>query len=231
MLEGINNSLNKAREFFNRSRVLIITFGTSWFYRWRETGTVVANCHKIPESKFIRELADPVEMKEIWNILLGMLLERYPDLKIILTVSPVRHLKDGAHGNQVSKSNLLLLVDRLVETDPRIGYFPSYEIVLDELRDYRFYKDDMIHPSDLAAEYIWTRFKSAYFTLKDSAIYDEISKISTSMEHRLQATNSPEIKKFAESMLRKIAIIQAKYPLINMEGEIQYFESLLSDPN
>ncbi|HUS85743.1 MAG TPA: GSCFA domain-containing protein [Bacteroidales bacterium] len=228
MLTVINNSLAKAREFLNRSRVLIITFGTSWFYRWRETGSVVANCHKIPESKFIRELADPAEMKKNWDRLIHRLLKRFGNLNIILTVSPVRHLKDGAHGNQISKSNLLLLVNELIETDPRIGYFPSYEIVLDELRDYRFYQDDMIHPSGLAVGYIWSRFKSAYFTEKSSRIYDEIAKISASTKHRLLTTNTVEIKKFADSMLSKIRIIQSKYPHIDLTREIQYFESLSS---
>ena len=226
ILQNINTSLNNAEDFLQRSSVLIVTFGTSWYYRWKESGAIVANCHKIPEARFIRELADLDSLVERWKLLFKQLADFNKHLKIILTISPVRHLKDGAHGNQVSKSILQLLVNALENPERGVVYFPSYEIVLDELRDYRFYKDDMIHPSEKAIEYIWERFCESFFTRETRIKSSEISKISGAMDHRINSADSDDIMNFAESMLKKIRSVQKKYPDADLSKEIKYFQSM-----
>ncbi len=142
-----NNAIKKANDFLGKANFLIVTFGTAWLYRYKQTGEIVANCHKIPHKNFTRERLTISEITEHWKTLLTKLLDFNPNLKIIFTVSPVRHLKDGAHGNQLSKATLLLAIENIIKLLPgeQIEYFPSYEIINDDLRDYRFYDSDMLH--------------------------------------------------------------------------------------
>ena len=143
--------------------LLIITFGTAWIYRLKETGMIVANCRKQPDRLFLRERLSVDDIVNTWTPLLEDWLGEAPH--IIFTVSPIRHRKDGFHENQISKSTLLLAVEELCHKFPdRCSYFPAYEIMMDELRDYRFYADDMMHPSSVAVDYIWQRFQDTYFS-------------------------------------------------------------------
>jgi hypothetical protein len=143
--------------------------GTAIIYRLKETGMLVANCHKQPDALFKREQLSVYDIVDQWQMLLGLLRSVNPELRVIFTVSPIRHKRDGLHINQISKGILLQAVDELLNaTDAEnfISYFPSYEIMLDELRDYRFYAEDMIHPSPTAVEYIWQRFQKTYMSLQ-----------------------------------------------------------------
>lgn len=154
-LAAANGSLSAASEFFKTADRVLVTLGTAWCYRYAATGETVANCLKRPEGEFVRYRLSVDEVAA----LLSRTVAAFPDKKFIFTVSPIRHLKDTAHGNSLSKSILLLAVDRVCAMFPdRVEYFPAYEIVLDELRDYRFYADDMVHPSSLAVDYLWERF-------------------------------------------------------------------------
>ncbi len=154
-LAAANGSLAAASEFFKTADRVLVTLGTAWCYRYAATGETVANCLKRPEGEFVRYRLSVDEVAA----LLSRTLAAFPDKKFIFTVSPIRHMKDTAHGNSLSKSILLLAVDRVCAMFPdRAEYFPAYEIVLDELRDYRFYADDMVHPSSLAVDYLWERF-------------------------------------------------------------------------
>ena len=150
--------LKEASLFLKNAGFLFITFGTARIYRWKKTGLVVSNCHKIPSGQFTSELLSVKEIVELWTNQLDRLSELFPNLRVIFTISPVRHLKDGAHGNQVSKSVLFLAVEELLGHSSKPQYFPAYELLMDDLRDYRFYDDDMIHPSDSAINYIWEAF-------------------------------------------------------------------------
>ncbi len=164
---------------------LLLTFGTAHVYEWAENGEVVNNCHKLPASYFIRRRLSVSEIVERWQALIRQLLTQNPHLRIILTVSPIRHWKDGAHGNQLSKSILLLAVEELCKLfDQNVIYFPSYEIVLDELRDYRFYVEDMLHPNNQAVEYCWQRFSQTFFDEGTQEIIRKWMKISRSLAHR-----------------------------------------------
>ncbi len=227
VIEKINKSSIKASEFLARATHLFITFGTARVYRWRMTGKIVSNCHKIPQSEFINELLDPSEITSIWTDQLEKLNRKYPRLKVIFTISPVRHWKDGAHGNQVSKSVLFLAIERLLAHSSGPGYFPSYELMMDDLRDYRFYDHDMLHPSSSATEYIWEAFTRAFFTPETVGLWKEVSAITKAFRHRIGAVAGPQLNRFAAGSLKKIEALQARYPSLNLETERKYFLSLL----
>lgn len=156
LLQRGNEALTTLADSYSAADILIVTFGTSYIFDLKESGNTVGNCHKLPADLFVRRRLTPEEIVEIWKpiILSGK--------RVIFTVSPIRHLADGLHGNSLSKSILLLAVDKLVEMGAE--YFPAYEIMMDDLRDYRFYAADMKHPSPVAVEYIYDIFKSRYFT-------------------------------------------------------------------
>ena len=165
--EAVTNSIETMQRALNEATVVIVTFGTAWVYEWnQESGVwnqdkyVVANCHKMPECCFTRRRLTVEEIVAAWK----PILEQYKDKYWIFTVSPIRHLKDGLHENQLSKATLLMAVEAISHQHSAVSYFPSYEIVLDELRDYRFYADDLVHPSSLAVNYIWERFTDTFCT-------------------------------------------------------------------
>lgn len=159
-LENANEHLRKASQFLKAADTVIITLGTSWIYKLKENGMVVSNCHKRLSNEFTRERMTTSQVKQALENIINML----PDKKIIFTVSPIRHFKDGAHQNTISKATLQLAIEEVTEkyNTSKICYFPSYEIIIDELRDYRFYAEDMVHPSDVAVKYIFERFKETF---------------------------------------------------------------------
>lgn len=177
LLDAINETMHKVGSFLREADVLVITLGTAIIYRQKETGMLVANCHKMPDAMFVRERMTAYDIADQWLMLLQLLESVNPRLKVIFTVSPIRHKRDGMHVNQISKGILLQALDEMA-----VEYFPAYEIMLDELRDYRFYADDMIHPSELAVEYIWQRFQDTYF---DNKTKDAVAK-ATKEWHRRQ---------------------------------------------
>jgi hypothetical protein len=219
-LDSINSDLLEALEFVNGMKYLLVTFGTSYVYFLRENDQPVANCHKIPAKEFENRLLTVDEILQSWSSLITNLLARTPDLKIIFTISPVRHWKDGAVGNQLSKSILNVAVHELLNLYPKQSfYFPSYEIMMDDLRDYRFYADDMLHPSKFAVEYIWEKFKGAFIDSKSARLIGEIEKILTAVNHRPFNPNTPEHRAFVTSILESIKRIRKDYPTLNFSKE------------
>lgn len=167
LVERINGTTHCVADFLREADVLIVTMGTAIIYRLKETGMLVANCHKQLDSLFVRERLNSYDIVDQWEMLLQLLESVNPKLKVIFTVSPIRHKRDGYHVNQVSKGILLQGVDEIVNgksSNSQCFYFPSYEIMMDELRDYRFYADDLVHPSSLAVQYIWERFTDTFCT-------------------------------------------------------------------
>ena len=194
-IEQMTECVNKANEILNsQDSVIIITLGTSWVYELNETGEIVANCHHSAASSFTRRA---MSVEEITQVLKPIC---QTGKRVIFTVSPVRHLKDGAHENQLSKSRLLLAVEELVSEYKNCEYFPSYEIVLDELRDYRFFADDMAHPTTLAVDYIWERFADTYFSSKTIDGIKSYEKIVKTEKHR---PSNPKSEQYL-SLLEKI---------------------------
>ena len=219
-LEQINNRLKLASADLLQADVLFITFGTAYVFRNKESGEVVGNCHKLPANHFDRYMLNVEDVVSDWRNLLKQLKEVNPSLQIVFTVSPIRHLKDGAHDNQLSKSVLLLAINELCTSDHSLHYFPSYEIVLDELRDYRFYNEDMVHPSSIAVRYIWERLSATYMHNETLLIIDEWRKIFLALNHRPLNVDSEEYKLFLRQTLLKLKAFDDKYPYICCEQEI-----------
>jgi hypothetical protein len=226
VIDKINRSMNDARKFISSAKFLFITFGTARVYSWRKSGKIVSNCHKIPSSEFTHELLPVSNIVNLWNKQLSRLKTLNGNLKVIFSISPVRHMKDGAHGNQVSKSVLFLAVEELLKHESGPGYFPAYELVMDDLRDYRFYDDDMLHPSDSAVEYIWDAFTHCYFDSNTLSLWHDVSGITKAVSHRIQSQSGQQVKIFAENMISRIDTISKKNPSINLEREKDYFSKL-----
>ncbi|MDE6577738.1 MAG: GSCFA domain-containing protein [Muribaculaceae bacterium] len=200
------------RNMLDKGRTLFITFGTSWcYYLSEEKDYVVANCHKQPARIFTRKRVSIAEIVEVWARLVNDLTESYPRLNIVFTVSPVRHLKDGFEGNSVSKAVLRLAVDELCNRFSNCHYFPAYEIMNDDLRDYRFYASDLVHPSEEAVDYIWEKFRENYLDEKGMAILKEGEKIWKAFNHRPlpNATLSPS-EASLEAEKRRLTEIREK---------------------
>lgn len=223
----INKKSEEARRFISGAHFLFVTFGTARVYRWKKTGKIVSNCHKIPSAEFTHELLSVNDIVSFWKDQLDRLQTIYPKLKVVFTISPVRHLKDGAHGNQVSKSVLFLSVEELLKHPSCPGYFPAYELLMDDLRDYRFYDEDMLHPSPAAIEYIWNAFSECWFDKKTEDIYKEVCKITRAVSHNINSGSGKETETFAKKMISEIDSLLSKNPVINLETEKKYFLDLL----
>lgn len=202
LLTKLNKNIKLVRDYFDQSSIVVITLGTSWVYRYLATNKVVSNCHKLPSINFNREFLD---IDNIYT-LLRQCVEMAPKKRWIFTVSPVRHLKDGAHGNQLSKSSLLLALDRLCKEFANCEYFPAYEIVLDELRDYRFYAEDLVHPSKAAADYIFERFSDAWIAESCHATMSDFKRLKAMKAHRPMLPEGVEYARF----LSKIEELEQK---------------------
>jgi hypothetical protein len=227
VLEKINRKSKEASAFMRNARFLFITFGTARVYRLKSSGMIVSNCHKIPSCQFESELLSVNDIVTLWKNQLDKLQSLFPGLKVVFTISPVRHWKDGAHGNQVSKSVLFIAVEELLKHQLSPQYFPAYELVMDDLRDYRFYHDDMLHPSSSAIRYIWDAFSSCYIDNKNLNTWKEIVKISKACSHRFNNTSDATKNSFAGRMLELISEVERKVPFIDFSGEKNYFKSLI----
>lgn len=193
-------------ENIRQADIFLITFGTAWVYVDKMTQRVVDNCEKRPASDFIRKRLTIDEIEKIWK----PIIEQHPDKRFIFTVSPIRHLKDGLHENNLSKSILLLAVERLL--NDRCLYFPSYELLLDDLRDYRFYADDLMHPSSAAVEYIWERFVETYMSPATQQQMHELHALWLNRQHRSLHPDSPEDKQFKARIEEQFRALKEKYP-------------------
>ncbi len=213
-LEKINARLKVSSEFIEKSNVLLLTFGTAWVYEEKESGRIVSNCHKLPAAVFNRRRLSVEEIVNAYSLLFEKLRNTNPQLKVIFSVSPVRHLKDTAHGNNVSKSVLLLAIDALCAKFENAFYFPAYEILLDELRDYRFYAEDMVHPSDMAVQYIWQKFTEMYFDRESQAYFQEVKQLNNDMNHRPFFPASEEFEAFTSNLNKRKAKLIHKYSLL-----------------
>ncbi len=193
-LRACNEALYRAHHFLEGCTTLIVTFGTANVYRLKHDGRVVGNCHKVPQQQFIRQRLAVDDIVGQWQQVIFQLPRGIQ--KVVFTVSPIRHWKDGAHEDQLSKSTLLLAIDRLVgrRAGHTIGYFPSYELMMDELRDYRFYADDMLHPSSLAVDIIWQRFLSCYMGAATQQIVNKAEQLHKMQQHRPLFPDSHEYR-------------------------------------
>ena len=210
LTQTYQNQLQLTRSYLETGSHLILTFGTAWIYEHEIFGRV-ANCHKQPQKLFKKQLSKLEEMEMgLWHVL-GNFSRVYPNLKIILTVSPVRHTKDGIPENQLSKSLLRVLCANLERRMESVSYFPTYEIMMDELRDYRFYKTDRIHPTEEAENYIWEKWKNTVFSSETQSKVAEIQKVQLELAHRPFNPESASHQKFLQNLLAKLERLNEEF--------------------
>jgi hypothetical protein len=215
LLETLNKAITETNKQIKEATHIIITLGTSWIYRNIESEEIVANCHKVPQKQFSKELL-PVEVieKSIQNTI-DLIQHINPEINFIFTVSPVRHIKDGFVENQLSKSHLFTALHKTFDFRlSTFNYFPSYEIMMDELRDYRFYNEDMLHPNQIAIDYIWKLFSENYVSENSFSVMKEVDEIQKSLRHRSFNPDSDQHKKFLEKLQKKIGLLGEKLPHI-----------------
>lgn len=214
-LSNLNTLLESTHRQITESTHIIITYGTSWVYRHSSTEEIVANCHKVPQKEFTKEILSPETIQQSIQNTIDLIQKVNPDCKFIFTISPVRHVKDGFAENQRSKAHLISALHNLLTTDHcalTTNYFPSYEIMMDELRDYRFYAEDMLHPSQAAIDYIWIRFFEHYVDSKWFETMQEVCNIQKGLAHRPFNPSTENHQQFLAALNQKIIKLQAQFP-------------------
>lgn len=218
----LNNELTNAVEqtqlFLKEAKWLVITFGTSFIYTNKKSNQIVGNCHKVPQKEFIKSMMSVDQIAADYAASLNVIRKQNPDLHVILTVSPVRHIKDGLHENNISKGVLHQAVSKIIKADNKVTYFPSYEIMIDELRDYRFYKKDRIHPSEEAIAYIWTKFVQTLMDEETSTFIDQWNKILNSLTHK---SFHPQSNKHQQFLIKLISEIENFENLVDVNIELE----------
>lgn len=220
LLELLNQRLMETKKSLETVSHIIITLGTAWVYRNVISKKIVANCHKVPQREFQKELLAPEEIRTSLENCLALVKKVNPNVHFIFTVSPVRHLKDGFVENQRSKAHLISAVHSVLSSRAQSGelsYFPAYEIMMDELRDYRFYGKDMLHPNELAVDYIWDKFRSVWISPDSLSIMEEVDSVRKGLAHRPFNPDSHSHQKFRTSLQAKIMYLQERFPFMKFE--------------
>jgi len=226
-LHRINKTTSETNKKMKEADVIIFTFGTAFVYELKETGQVVSNCHKIPGEKFNRRLLSLHEIEKSLTEIIETVREINSNVKLILTVSPVRHWKDGAVNNQLSKAALLLAVNNAIKNYHACDYFPSYEILIDDLRDYRYYEKDLLHPNEIATDYIWEKFSLVYFSEDCKNASKEISKLISSVNHKPRNIHSGKHQAFVKKQIEYLFRLKEKYPYADFSAEEKTLNSQL----
>ncbi|MDE7419846.1 MAG: GSCFA domain-containing protein [Muribaculaceae bacterium] len=205
--ESVFSRLLDLHNNLKEAKALIVTFGTAWVFELKDRqGYIVSNCHKFPSDTFIRRRLSISEIIKEWNDILKKLSDFNPALKVLFTVSPVRHLKDGFEGNSSSKAILRLACEEICKLSDNADYFPSFEIMNDDLRDYRFYDNDLVHPSDMAVDYIWEKFQDRYLSKASRGLLAEGEKVTRRLQHRPIVFGTSDFAKYTASNQRYEAI-------------------------
>lgn len=223
-LDGINESQSKANAFLKQADWLLLTLGSAFVYEL-ENKEVVANCHKVPTDKFSKRLLAADEIFSDLQQMIEKAVAFNPQLKIIFTISPVRHLRDGFVENNRSKATLIQAVHQLIEKNSHCFYFPSYELIIDDLRDYRFFAEDMVHPNYAATNYVWEKFIAACIDEPSLQLMKEIAVIVAAKNHKPFHPTSTQHKKFLQTNLEKVKKLQEQFPYLNLKEEEKFFMS------
>ena len=221
-LSAINQSQQAASGFIVHANWLFLTVGSAFVYELSD-GEVAANCHKVPTDKFKKRLLSVEEVTATFNAMLQNLLAVNPTIKIIFTISPVRHLRDGFVENNRSKSTLIQAIHQLTDANENVFYFPAYELVIDDLRDYRFYAEDMVHPNYAATNYVWQKFVQACINEPAQQLMKEINIINAAKNHKPFNPSSQQHKKFLQTNFLKVIELNKQFPYINFEEEKVFF--------
>lgn len=225
----MNEATRRAHEQLKLADLLFITFGSAWVYERLSTSEVVANCHKCTSSEFKRRRLSVENIVELWLEVLAELQQFNPRLKIIFSLSPIRHWKDGAHGNQLSKATLLLAIEEIIaQARLPCSYFPAYELVMDELRDYRFYAEDLLHLSEPAVSHIWEQVKGSMIEPNCTESMRKIGRLNAAMKHRIFHGASEEVARFAAANQRLIEELEQECPMLNFSAEKMHFKHTIN---
>ena len=232
-LEGINHTIVEAHDFLKSANRLVITLGSAWLYHLTNeaplgNGQVVANNHKGPINWFYKSLMQPNDLLEKLDDLVNRLQTFNPKLHIIFTISPVRHLREGLIENNRSKAVLIHAVHELVSQSNRVDYFPAYEYVMDDLRDYRFYAEDLVHPNFAASGYVWDKLVETYMEPKTQTIMKQIAELQLAMNHKPFFTGSAEHQKFLQFCILKTETLMAAHPALSLQDHLAFFKAGIS---
>jgi hypothetical protein len=227
LLTTINNELKDSLQHLKNCNYLFITFGTSHVFHWKKDNRIVSNCHKISGSEFDFRFLSGEEIEALLKDAFAQIKLINPSVKIILTISPVRYLSFGFFENNLSKANLFVAIDKLLKSEKDCFYFPAFEIVMDELRDYRYFAEDMLHPNYLTTKYVWEKISSCIFNSETLDLIQEISKINLAINHKPRNSNSNAHKKFLEQTIAKIEHLKNNNLQINWQKEISILQSQL----
>ena len=214
LIQNLNDAIKVANQQIGKSSHVIITLGTAWAYRFIETDSIVSNCHKIPQKQFLKQIQSVKSIIESLEAIVELIKSVNPKVSILFTVSPVRHIKDGFVENTQSKSHLISAIHQVVEPRHNTFYFPSYEIMMDELRDYRFYAEDMLHPNKIAVNYIWKRFQTVWISSEVVKIMDEVDTIQKGMNHKPFNPESEQYQEFLNNLELKKSGLNSLFPHI-----------------
>ncbi len=229
--DALKNKLQKAaseaKQKLQQTKLFIFTFGTAYYYQHKATDIIAANCHKLPQEQFDKKRFSAEEITKHFSNTLDKLFRIHPDAHFIFTVSPIRHAKDGLIENTRSKASLHLSIEAILKQYPQAIYFPSYEIMMDDLRDYRFYGPDMLHPTPTAIEYIWKHFTEYTFSKETHALSKQITAIQSAVAHRPFHVDSEGHQKFIRSTLQKISKLQESHPNLSFREEKAQLEKQL----
>ena len=214
LLTNLNSALIHTKTQLKEATHVFITLGTSWVYRYLETNTIVANCHKIPQKEFSKELLSVAEISRTLEQCIALLKSINKTVSVTFTVSPVRHLKDGFIENTRSKAHLIAAIHTVINSENNTYYFPSYEIVMDELREYRFYNEDMLHPNTTAINYIWEKFVSSWFSREAQDIMQEVETVQKGISHRPFNEKSKQHQQFLRKLELKKGKLLLRFPFL-----------------
>lgn len=221
-MKRMNERIISAHSNLRNANVIIITLGTAVVYRWKQTGKVVSNCHKVPQHEFIRKIEDIDALTGALDHIVTRLHEFNPNIHVIFTVSPIRHIADGLETNQISKASLRIAVSRIAEHYKAfVDYFPAFEIMIDDLRDYRFYAADMVHPSDTAIEYIWHTFQATYFDDRTAQAVARCERVFKRMMHRPMSDSREAIERFRIDTITVVKNLTKEYPYLTNIADIK----------
>lgn len=222
-MEQVQIQANVARTQLLQTNRLLLTLGTAQVFELKKLGKIVANCHKLPQRAFTKRRLSVAETVDVLRPILEQLKSQNDDFQCIITVSPVRHWRDGLVDNQRSKAVLLLAVEQLTQTLDYVHYFPAYELVMDDLRDYRFYKKDLAHPNELAQDYVWEQFQMALFDKTTQQLNRQIEKLNTARQHRPLHPQTKAHQQFRTTQLQKTQTLQQEYPHLDFTDLINFF--------
>ena len=215
ILDKLNAKIAVFRENIRSATHFIVTLGTAWVYRHKETGKRVANCHKLPQQQFAKELLSVTEIATSLNEIKQHIVTLNPDIQLVFTISPVRHIKDGFVENQRSKAHLIAALQQFLDENPEAYYFPSYEIVMDELRDYRFFEKDLLHPNELAIDYIWERFTENCIEPKVIPTMKMVDEVQKGLAHKPFNPYSDAHQQFLDKLAQKLDLLLDEFPFMS----------------